>query len=53
VTTTGTTYKNVEVQRVTADAIVISYTPAQGGWAMTKIDFRDLPPTIRQQYGKP
>lgn len=53
VTTTGTTYKNVEVQRVTSDAIVISYTPAQGGWAMTKIDFRDLPPEIRQQYEKP
>ena len=53
VTTSGTTYKNVEVQKVTADAIVISYTPAQGGWARTKVYFRDLPLEIRQQYEKP
>jgi hypothetical protein len=53
VTTSGTTYKNVEVQKVTADAMVISYTPEQGGWAMTKVYFRDLPPDIRQQYEKP
>jgi len=53
VTTSGITYKNVEVQKVTADAIVISYTPALGGWARTKIYFRDLPPEIRQQYEKP
>ena len=53
VTTTGATYKNVEVQKVMSDAIVISYTPAQGGWAMTKVYFQDLPPEIRQEYGKP
>ena len=52
VTTTGATYKNVEVQKVTSDGIVISYTPAQGGWAMTRINFEDLPPDIRQKYGK-
>jgi hypothetical protein len=53
VTTTGATYRNVEVQKVTSEGIVISYTPAQGGWAMTRINFEDLPPDIRQKYGKP
>jgi hypothetical protein len=53
VTATGATYKNVEVQKVTSDGIVISYTPAHGGWAMTKVYFRDLPSEIRRQYGKP
>jgi hypothetical protein len=53
VTTTGVIYKNVEVQKVMADAIVISYTPAHGDWAMTKVYFRDLPPEIRRQYEKP
>jgi hypothetical protein len=53
VTTTGVIYKNVEVQKVMADAIVISYTPVHGDWAMAKVYFRDLPPEIRQQYEKP
>lgn len=53
VTTTGAIYRNVEVQKVLADAIVISYTPAHGDWAMTRVYFRDLPPEIRQQYEKP
>lgn len=52
VTTTGATYRNVEVQKVASDGIVISYTPVQGGWAMTKLYFRDLPPEIRQEYAK-
>ncbi|HKW31310.1 MAG TPA: hypothetical protein VJT54_18450 [Verrucomicrobiae bacterium] len=52
VTTSGVIYKNVEVQKVMADAIVISYTPAHGDWAMTKVYFRDLPAGIRQQYEK-
>jgi len=52
VTTTGAIYKNVEVERVVPDGIVISYTPANGDWAMTKVYFRDLPAAIRQQYEK-
>ena len=52
VTTTGFIYKNVEVLRVKEDAIVISYRPANGGWAMTNISFQDLPIELRQQYGK-
>lgn len=53
VTITGTIYKNVEVVRVAEDGIVISYAPMPGGWAITKVPFRDLPTEIRQQYKKP
>lgn len=52
VTVSGAIYRNVEVERVLTDAIVISYTPANGNWAMTKIYFRDLPAPIRRQYEK-
>lgn len=52
VTVAGTIYKNVEVERVVSDGIVISYIPAHGNWAMTKVPFRDLPPEIRRQYEK-
>jgi hypothetical protein len=53
VTITGKIYENVEVERVADDGIVISYTPVPGGWATTKVLFRDLPTEIRQQYEKP
>ncbi|HUA37505.1 MAG TPA: hypothetical protein VMA35_03790 [Candidatus Sulfopaludibacter sp.] len=53
VTMAGVIYKNVEVQKVMADAVVISYTPAHGDWAMAKVYFRDLLPEIRRQYEKP
>jgi hypothetical protein len=52
VTTTGLIYKNVQVERVKEDGIIISYTPAHGGWATTKVYFQDLPAKIRQQYEK-
>jgi hypothetical protein len=52
VTTSGAIYRNVEVERVLPDGIFISYTPTSGSWAMTKIDFQDLPHAIRQQYQK-
>jgi hypothetical protein len=51
-TISGSVYKNVEVERVMANGIVISYTPAGGGWAMTKINFEDLSPEIRLKYEK-
>ena len=53
VTITGKIYKNVEVERVEDDGIVISYTPAHGGWATAKVPFEDLPGQLRQQYKKP
>lgn len=52
VTNSGKTYRNVEVQRVVSDGIFISYIPVHGGWAMTKVPFKDLPPEIRKQYEK-
>ncbi len=52
VTMTGAIYKNVEVESVKDDGIIISYTAADGGWGRTKVHFEDLPAEIRQQYGK-
>jgi hypothetical protein len=52
VTMSGATYKNVEVESVRDDGIIISYTAADGGWGSTKVHFEDLPAEIRQQYGK-
>lgn len=52
VTTSGKTYRNVEVERVVSDGIFISYIPTDGNWAMTKIRFKDLPPKIRREYDK-
>ncbi len=52
VTATGSVYKNMEVERVMSDGIIISYTPAGGGWAMTKVNFTDLSPQQQQLYGK-
>jgi hypothetical protein len=34
------------------DGIIISYTPAGGGWAMTKVNFEDLSPEMQQRYLK-
>ena len=52
VTMSGTTYKNVEVESVKDDGIIISYTATDGGWGRAKVHFEDLPAEIRQQYGK-
>lgn len=52
VTASGVIYKDVEVESVKDDGIMISYTAANGSWAMAKVHFEDLPPDIRQQYGK-
>ena len=52
VTMSGATYKNVEVESVKDDGIIISYTAADGGWGRTKVHFEDLPAEIRQQYDK-
>ncbi|MGD0350967.1 MAG: hypothetical protein ABSB84_11750 [Verrucomicrobiota bacterium] len=38
------------VEKVVSDGIIISYTPDNGGIAMTKVDFYDLPNDLRQQY---
>ena len=51
-TVNGSIYKNVEVDKVMPDGIVISYTLEGGGWAMTKVLFSDLSPEQRQRYEK-
>jgi len=50
VTTTGTIYKEARVEKVEPDGVIISYVPARGGIAMTKVSFEDLPSYLRQQY---
>ena len=52
VTTTGAVYRNAEVERVMPDAIIISYTPAGGGWAMTRINLSDISPDMQQRFRK-
>ncbi len=52
VTTTGAVYKAARVEKVEPDGLIISYVPAGGGMAMTKILFEDLPDPLRQQYEK-
>ena len=52
VTVTGEIYKNAQVEKVQPDGIIISYTPAGGGLAITKVYFEDLSAELRQRYEK-
>jgi hypothetical protein len=52
VTITGAVYKEARVEKVEPDGLIISYVPARGGVAMTKVLFEDLPDQLRQQYEK-
>jgi hypothetical protein len=51
-TASGAIYKNVYVEKVESDGIIVSYTPARGGMGMTKIYFYDLSAELRQRYEK-
>jgi len=51
-TASGAIYKNVYVEKVESDGIIVSYTPALGGMGMTKIYFDDLSDELRQRYEK-
>ena len=51
-TASGAIYKNVYVEKVESDGIIVSYTPALGGMGMTKIYFDDLSGELRQRYEK-
>jgi hypothetical protein len=51
-TASGAIYKNVYVEKVEPDGIIVSYTPALGGMGMTKIYFDDLSDELRQRYEK-
>jgi hypothetical protein len=52
VTAYGTIYKNVEVEKVDSDGIIVSYSTAGGGLAVSKVDFDDLPAELQQRYEK-
>jgi hypothetical protein len=52
VTTTGAIYHNAQVERVETNALIISYVPAGGGTAMTRVYFEDLPADVRARYEK-
>jgi len=49
-TTDGTIYENTHVEKVEPDGIIISYTLAGTGWAMTKLYFSELSAELRQRY---
>ena len=52
-TATGAVYKNVQVEKVESDGMIISYTPTRGGIAMTKVYFDDLSDDLRKRYQPP
>jgi hypothetical protein len=52
VTIYGTVYKNAQVERVVADGVLISYWTDDGGFAITKLDFKMLSPELQKQYRK-
>jgi S1-C subfamily serine protease len=51
ITRTGDVYKNVTVQKVAPDGLVVAYTPAAGGIGISKIKFQDLSEELQQRYG--
>ena len=51
-TASGDIYNNVYVEKAVSDGIIISYAPENGGIAMTKIYFYELPNDLRQRYEK-
>ncbi|MEI7535302.1 MAG: hypothetical protein WCK57_13120 [Verrucomicrobiae bacterium] len=52
VTIYGTVYRHAQVEKVETDGLVISYWTANGGFAVTKLDFRMLSPELQKQYQK-
>jgi hypothetical protein len=47
----GKTYRNAEVLRADPDGIVVNYQPEKRGIGMAKLNFRNLPDSVRSQYG--
>jgi hypothetical protein len=50
-TVDGKTYHYADVLRTEPDGIIISYEPEQGGIGMAKLNFRNLPDSMRNQHG--
>jgi S1-C subfamily serine protease len=51
VTRDGKAYRNVQVQSVAPDGLLISYTPDAGGVGLSKLKFEDLPVNLQRRYG--
>ncbi len=51
VTREGVIYKEVVVQKMVPDGLVIAYTPKDGGMSIAKIKFKDLSDGLQQQFG--
>ena len=49
-TVAGDIYSNAYVEKVEPDGIIISYALSNGGMAMTKLVFVELPADLRQRY---
>ncbi|MGA3283501.1 MAG: hypothetical protein ABSD57_03450 [Verrucomicrobiota bacterium] len=50
-TVSGKVYEKIQVSKVEPDGVVVSYTPKEGGMAITKISFEELPDDWRDHYG--
>jgi hypothetical protein len=50
-TVSGAVYNDVHVDKVEPDGITVSYTPENGGMAITKVSFDVLSDEWRQKYG--
>jgi S1-C subfamily serine protease len=51
VTRDGMVYRNVRIQEVAPDGLVISYAPTNGGVGISRLKFKDLPGALQQRYG--
>ena len=51
ITREGVTYKDVVVQKIMPDGLVIECTPKEGGVSIAKVKFKDLSDILQQQFG--
>ena len=51
VTREGVAYKDVVVQKMAPDGLVISYSQTDGGLGFAKLKFKDLSDSLQQQFG--
>jgi hypothetical protein len=47
----GKTYEGVTVQKIQPDGLLVEFNTPGGGFGTAKIKFRNLPPSVRDQYG--
>src|SRR5690349_9238881 len=47
----GKTYEAVTVQRVQPDGLLVEFNTPGGGFGTAKLKFRNLPSTVRDQFG--